>query len=1082
MQMKVQHMIIDSAATQILPEGIYQIVVSNGRLLVQVSPEVTRQELGIEIGTQSARLGLVPEADQGMLAQLAEYRPSFTPPQLATIEDGEEPINKLCEMSLNGMPQWQLPGSPTIQVKFFQPGRRCRVSLSNTIPLPANDQSMKFRARLASHRAGGKLIVQRRRQDDQGSTIEHEKRVVRFDADKIGGADPADYVDGEVRISPCEHATELHMTLVYETFKGSDTKLAPFMFLADPHVVHAAAAQDENKAFVLKADDAAAPADAVWLCSALPALMQARDVLALLIGEDSHPLLVARDLKMTLLEDHGHSMQLQASEHGFYRFMVDGKLAFTRYMNADPAWIRMPAELQTGQPRHLEVLDETGTQKLLDTFVLMPRLLTPLDVLHTESRRPFPGALMPAASHRYAALKAHMQDASASPEDQAQIAYALSVVEGGHKNVKLKPLHFPKVENPDVSIVIPAHNKIEITYLALASLLLAHNKASFEVILVDDASTDETAELDDIVTGITIIHNKQAQRFIRACNAGADKARGKYVALLNNDVEVTSGWLDELVAAFGRFDNVGLVGSKLLYPDGRLQDAGGLIWGSGNPWNYGNGQNPWDPRFRYARQADYLCGAAMMTSKEIWDQVGGLSSYLEPMYFEDTDFAFKVRDAGYTTWFIPSSVVYHFEGMTSGTNTSSGFKRFQEVNRPRFKRRWAKAYAGHGAEGRNPDLEKDRSIVGRVLFVDHATPRPDRDAGSHAAIQEIRLVQSLGYKVTFLPENLAHLGDYTDELEKMGVEVIHAPFFLSVNEYLSKHAAEFDAFYITRFYVARDIIGRLRDLAPQGRILFNNADLHFLRELRAGVAAGDPEKIEAARRTREIELDVMRKTDVVLSYNEVEHSVIQSHTDGAVQVVQCPWVVEMPDQVPALQGRAGLSFLGNYLHAPNAEGALWFCRQVMPLLENEDPSLQFHIYGSAMSDEIKDLESDTVLPQGFVEDLANAYDRHRIFVAPLLSGAGIKGKVLAALAHGVPCVLTPTAAEGIGLRHGHDCLIATTPREWCDAILKLQRNDGLWQKLSDNARDYVRQSFSFATGRELMRTAFEAVDLYSPVA
>ncbi|WP_420010787.1 glycosyltransferase [Tateyamaria sp.] len=1080
MQMKVQHMTIDPSASQILPEGISQVVISDGRVFAQTSPTLAEQELGIEIGAQSARLGPVPEADQAMLAQLAEYRPTFTPPQLAVAQDGEEALNKLCEMSLNGMPQWQLPGCPTLQIKYFKPGRRCRVPLVNTISLPANAKPMKFRAHLASHRASGKLVLQRRYLDEKGVVVECEKRMIRFDATKQGGSDPADYVADEVWITPCEHETELHMTLVYEGFDGADPKLAPFMFLADPHVVYAAAAKDDNKAFVLKSDSPAA-ADAVWLCSALPALMQARDILTLLIGEDSHPLLVARDLKVSLLEDHGHSMQLQASEPGFCRFVVDGKLAFMRHMDGNPAWIRMPAELQTGQPRHLEVLDETGTQKLLDTFVLMPRLLTPMDVLHTESRRPFPGALMPAASHRYAALKAHMEDASASPEDQAQIAYALRVVEGGHKNVKLKPLHFPKVENPDVSIVIPAHNKVEITYLALASLLLAHNEATFEVILVDDASTDETAELDDIVTGITIIHNKQAQRFIRACNAGADKARGRYVALLNNDVEVTSGWLDELVAAFGRFDNVGLVGSKLLYPDGRLQDAGGLIWGTGNPWNYGNGQNPWDPRFCYARQADYLCGAAMMTSKEIWDQIGGLSSYLEPMYFEDTDFAFKVREAGYTTWFIPSSVVYHFEGMTSGTSTSSGFKRFQEVNRPKFKRRWAKDYAGHGAEGHMPDLEKDRGIVGRVLFIDYATPRPDRDAGSHAAIQEIRLVQSLGYKVTFLPNNLAHLGDYTDELEKMGVEVIYAPFFLSVDGYLTKHAAEFDAFFITRFYVARDVIDRLRDLAPEAKILFNNADLHFLRELRAGVAASDQERIEAARRTREVELDVMRKTDVVLSYNEVEHSVIQSHTDGAVEVVQCPWVVEMPEEVPAVDTRAGLSFLGNYLHAPNAEGAIWFCRQVMPLLESEAPDLTFHIYGSAMSDEIKALESDAIQPQGFVEDLADAYDQHRIFVAPLLSGAGIKGKVLAALAHGVPCVLTPTAAEGIGLRHGHDCLIATTPGEWRDAILKLQGDDDLWQKLSDNARGYVRQTFSFETGRGHMRTAFETVDLYSPV-
>ena len=222
----------------------------------------------------------------------------------------------------------------------------------------------------------------------------------------------------------------------------------------------------------------------------------------------------------------------------------------------------------------------------------------------------------------------------------------------------------------------------------------------------------------------TSFTTKRPQRFIRACNAGAAQARGRYVALLNNDVEVTAGWIDALIDAFDRFDNVGLAGSKLLNPDGSLQDAGGIVWGSGNPWNYGNAQNPHEPRFGYARQADYLSGAALMMPKKLWNKIGGLSSYLEPMYFEDTDLAFKVREAGYSTWFVPSSQVYHFEGMTSGTDVSTGFKKYQEVNRPKFKRRWARAFGQFGTEGTAPDLEKDRGIVGRVLFIDYAPAAP----------------------------------------------------------------------------------------------------------------------------------------------------------------------------------------------------------------------------------------------------------------------------------------------------------------------------------------------------------------------
>lgn len=153
----------------------------------------------------------------------------------------------------------------------------------------------------------------------------------------------------------------------------------------------------------------------------------------------------------------------------------------------------------------------------------------------------------------------------------------------------------------------------------------------------------------------------------------------------------------------------------------------------------------------------------------------------------------------------------------------------------------------------------------------------------------------------------------------------------------------------------------------------------------------------------------------------------------------------------------------------------------MPLVNASDPEIALSIYGSSMTDEIQALASDTVLPEGFIESVSDAYDRHRVFVAPLLSGAGIKGKVLAALAHGIPCVLSPVAAEGIGLRHNLDCMIARTPQDWADAILALTEDDALWDKISQNARAYVAEEFSFDVGLKRMRDAFEAADIFSAV-
>ncbi len=1058
-----------------LPAGVAQVIVSNGAVMAHLTADLMERGAGIAVGQDRLRFAPVSGEDGDLPSPLTEFRPRFDSPEVIKVTEPEDiAADELCLAFVNEMPDWGLANRDTVQLQFARTDQPCELALTAGLRLPAHATPLTFHASLAVHRAAGRFLL-RMTDLDSGKT---ETRSFSFDPTRVGGTDLNHYLHIEHVIPPAASELEISMSIAFDAFTGTDEDMPPYFFVADPHVNRDVQEEDTHDALIFEGPGGGT-GDYVWARAPLPGFVSGRTELAFLDETGSYTLIPGRNIRIDMTEDYGHTLIMTASEAGTYRFHIDGQFAFNQHLGPNPTPVRMPSKFLTGTTRWMTVTDPVVSQQLYANTILLPRLLTPHDVLKTESSAPFPGPLFAAAGHRYEALRAQLA-AGLDPQAQAQVAYCLGVVEGGHENVTLTPLKFPEHDSPDVSIVMPAHNKVEITYLALASLLLAHNHATFEVIVVDDASTDETVELEEIVTGITVIHNTQPQRFIRACNAGVAQARGTYVMLLNNDVEVTNGFLDALLDAFDRFPKVGLVGSKLLYPDGRLQDAGGIIWGSGNPWNYGNGQNPWDPRFSYTRQADYLTGAALMTKKEIWEQVGGLSSYLEPMYFEDTDFSFKVREAGYRTYFVPSSVVYHFEGMTSGTDTSSGFKRYQEVNRPKFKRRWAAAYSGFGEQGVKPDLEKDRGIVGRVLFIDYATPRPDRDAGSYAAIQEIKLVQSLGYKVTFLARNLAHLGSYTEELEKMGVEAIYAPFYLTVEDYLEQHARDFDAFFITRFYVARDVIGRLRQLAPQTRILFNNADLHFLRELRAGLANDDPARIEAARQTREIELDVMTQTDVVLSYNETEHAVIQSHTDGAVKIVKCPWVVDMPDTIPPRDTRRGLSFLGYYLHHPNAEAVQWFARQVMPMLQHDHPDLEFFIYGAAMPDDIKGLASDQIHPEGFVENVADAYDQHLIFVAPLLSGAGIKGKVLAALAHGIPCVLTPTAAEGIGVRHGHDCMIATSAMEWRDAIDQLIRDEELWTRMSENARTYVGHSFSFEAGRALMRTAFEAVDLYSP--
>jgi glycosyltransferase involved in cell wall biosynthesis len=314
----------------------------------------------------------------------------------------------------------------------------------------------------------------------------------------------------------------------------------------------------------------------------------------------------------------------------------------------------------------------------------------------------------------------------------------------------------------------------------------------------------------------------------------------------------------------------------------------------------------------------------------------------------------------------------------------------------------------------------------------------------------------------------------------MGIEAIYAPFTTSIEEFLTERGGEFDVVYVTRYNVAQQVLDTVRRLAPKAKILFCNADLHFLRELREAISSNNQDAVLNALTTRDQELDVMRRVDVTLSYNTTEHAVIMSHNLSSTKIATCPWVVDVVDEVPGFDARQDVAFLGGFGHPPNRSAVLFFIQQVMPLLRKRVPGLRFRVYGSRVPDEIRALASEDVLIEGYVEDVAEVYNGCRVFVAPLLTGAGIKGKVIDGLAYGTPSVLSPIAAEGTGVRQGIDALVAETPEEWADAVACLYTDQMLWEALSKHSREQARAVYSFDKGKALMRKALEMAGIYVP--
>jgi GT2 family glycosyltransferase/glycosyltransferase involved in cell wall biosynthesis len=711
----------------------------------------------------------------------------------------------------------------------------------------------------------------------------------------------------------------------------------------------------------------------------------------------------------------------------------------------------------------LELRELPGMALAASSYELLPLHITPWQALQTYARAPLDGTLSPSARHHFRSYKLWLDTLSEGRQNLPPIARLHGeLLQGFKKRTDYPALDFPQYADPVASIVIPAHDKFEVTYLCLCSLLFAFNDANFEVIVVDDGSSDETRDIGRFVRGIRVIRHETAMGFVDACNDGARLARGEFVAFLNNDTEATARWLDELIAAIRNFANIGMVGSKLVYPDGRLQEAGGIIWGSANPWNVGRGGNANAPQYNYLRSVDYLSGAALMLPRKIWEQVGGFSPEYAPGYFEDTDLAMKVRGAGYRVLYVPTSTIIHYEGQSAGTDTAgSGMKRFQEVNRPKFHRKWAAAVAHHGLEGERPDREKDRAAL-RVLFIDHQFPFVDSDAGSYAAFQEIRLLQALGAKVTFLPRNLAFMDRHTLALQRIGVECLYAPYIMNFVDYVRSRAGEYDAVFVCRYYIAEQVVPVVRAASPNTKIILNLADLHFLREMREAAAGTEGYTRERAEATRTAELSVVQASDLTFSYTDVELAILEQNLARPAVTARLPWVVEAKPLKRSFQDSKDILFFGSFNHPPNLVAVRFFAREILPALRRRIPGVRFSVAGSGSDKALRDLSCDGLQVLGHVPDLDEVLARARIFVAPLLSGAGLKGKVIDAISRGLPCVISPIAAEGTGLVDGVNCLIADGVERWTDAVLQLYADEALWTEIGQNALKLAITRYGFA--------------------
>lgn len=573
-------------------------------------------------------------------------------------------------------------------------------------------------------------------------------------------------------------------------------------------------------------------------------------------------------------------------------------------------------------------------------------------------------------------------------------------------------------DKPLISVIIPIYGKIEYTLRCLASIALNPPDAPFEVIVVDDCSPDNSSEVLSRVRGIRLIRNTENSGFIMSCNSGASHAKGQYLHFLNNDTQVSAGWLDELLRIFSEVPNAGLVGSKLIYPDGLLQEAGGIVWQDGSAWNWGHRQNPAHCAYNYVRDADYISGASIMVPADLFTKLGMFNTLYAPAYYEDTDLAMAIRQVGMRVIYQPYSRVIHFEGISSGTDITEGTKRFQEVNRVKFIDRWSTELSSLTPNAYKPFLSCDRQKARHILIIDACTPTPDQDSGSLDMINLIKILVDQSWRVHFIPlSNFLHFGHYTDALQRLGVECIYAPFHQTLESFLRERGDMFDVCLLARTEVASHALPTVKKYCPSAKTIFYTVDLHFLRERREAELQNDPEKLTKAMKTERTELGIMDHVNSTVVLSEVERDML--HSLGKKNVAVLPLIREVGSSVStSVSERHGVIFVGGFQHTPNVDAVDWLTESIWPevraiLKEQCLPSIPLYIVGSNMPERFELLHSEDIIPVGFVSDLMQVFEKVRLSVAPLRYGAGLKGKVASSFLYGIPVVGTSMAYEGM---------------------------------------------------------------------
>lgn len=617
---------------------------------------------------------------------------------------------------------------------------------------------------------------------------------------------------------------------------------------------------------------------------------------------------------------------------------------------------------------------------------------------------------------------------------------------------------------PQVSIIIPAYNQIRYTLNCLYTIAQFDRQVSKEIIIINDNSTDDTLDYLNDIVGITIINNSENLGFLRNVNKGIEAAKGKYVYLLNNDVEVQENYLSSLLEVFETKENVGAVGSKMVFADNTLQEAGCLIFKDSEIVNLGRCYAIDAPKYNYLRKVDYCSGCSLLFRKEDVDgKLNLLDEAFLPAYYEETDLCQRLKyEQKLDIYYQPKSEIIHFENISYTGNDSSKELLLQK-NREIFRSRWDKYFANERflEDGKRTNFNAHFKKP-NILILEENMPKPDKDSGSRRLFEMIKILQKNDHKIILAVKQFEETGDdvYVDFFRGIGVEVCKdyvntRDRIVTVSDQVTEALHYVDIVWIFRPLGFDYWFKQIKNKISSKKIIYDMVDLHYLRmERENNYLEITKSRKKEMKSFKDKEYFGMQNADVVVSISDEEKNIVSKQGINQDKIFTVSNIHKsMTFQNHNFSKREGLLFIGGYYHMPNLDAVKFLFEEIMPLVWKKNSSIKVFILGPNFPDDLKArYHSDKFQILGYQESVDYWFENSKIFVAPLRYGAGVKGKVGQALEFGLPVVTTTIGAEGMGLEDKLTASISSeSPEDFAEKILELYSNENLWQTLHSNS-------------------------------